>query len=223
MKATVIPCCVDPGLPAPEEGAGAAVRTELGWTAQHLVLGYAGSLSAWNRPEAVRNLYRRMRAIDDRTRLLVLTGDGPTAQAIFGAEDGVAVRSVPHAEVPRHLASIDLGLLLRNPSPVNRVASPVKFAEYLWCGAPVLVSAGVGDCTDLVRREGVGFVDEEGLPLTAILAELRARRAELRARCRAVAARRYSAARYDMALGWLLAGRSAATGPTGPPAEEPWA
>ena len=43
-------------------------------------------------------------------------------------------------------------------SPVNSVASPVKFGEFMAAGLPVIISDGVGDFSDLVQRENVGMV-----------------------------------------------------------------
>jgi glycosyltransferase involved in cell wall biosynthesis len=216
LRAVIVPCCVDPTLTSIDEGGIARVRAEMGWSPDQFVLAYAGSLSAWNRPDAIRDVYHGFRAVEGGTRLLLLTGDPEKARAIFGAEEGVAVRSLPHGEVPRYLAAADLGLLLREPNGVNRVASPVKFAEYLWCGLPVLVSAGVGDCSHLVRRSGVGFVAEDGLAPSRVIAEVRATRVELRERCQAVARAVYTAERYQPALRWLLTGASAGAEPAGP-------
>jgi glycosyltransferase involved in cell wall biosynthesis len=54
----------------------------------------------------------------------------------------------------------DVGLLIRGDDLVNRVAAPTKFAEYLACGLPVVVSRGVGDTESVVRTYGVGYVIE---------------------------------------------------------------
>ena len=78
-------------------------------------------------------------------------------QAGVSAADWTVV-SVPHAEVQNYLLAGDVGLLLRRPSPINSVASPMKFAEYLACGAPVLASAGIGDVNGMISTYGVGRV-----------------------------------------------------------------
>jgi glycosyltransferase involved in cell wall biosynthesis len=43
---------------------------------------------------------------------------------------------------------------------VNRVASPVKFAEYLHAGLPVVLTRGIGDASGWVREHGLGVVLE---------------------------------------------------------------
>jgi glycosyltransferase involved in cell wall biosynthesis len=99
--------------------------------------------------------------------------------------------------VPEYLAAGDLGLLLRDPHPVNRVASPVKFAEYLAAGLPVLVSPGVGDAAAIVERERVGFVHRPRRALGAVMAQVAADRAGYGVRCREAARRLFDSDRYQ--------------------------
>ena len=70
----------------------------------------------------------------------------------------MTIISVPHDRVPAYLAAGDGGLLLRERSLINEVASPVKFGEYLASGTPVIISDGIGDYSALTRRERVGLV-----------------------------------------------------------------
>jgi glycosyltransferase involved in cell wall biosynthesis len=196
-KLAVIPCCYDPRLVRWDERAVTRTREALGVVpGDDFVLVYAGSLSAWNRPDAILNLFRQFRAAFDRSRLLLLSGDQDRSQGIFGGEPGVLIRSVPHEAIQPYLAVGDLGLLVRESHPVNRVASPVKFAEYLVSGLPVLVSRGVGDCAAIVQRQRVGYILGNEPPALQMIEEIRANRAALRARCRAVAARYFDRERY---------------------------
>lgn len=208
-KVFVIPCCYDPGIMRRDDAAIERLRGELGFDpSQDFVLVYAGSLSAWNRPDAILASFRAFREVYSRTQLLLLTGDHETAQKTFG-EDEVIIRSVPHDEIQHYLALADLGLLLRDRGPVNRVASPVKFAEYLACGVPVLVSPGVGDCPDIVRREGVGYVLDADRPLSRIVSEVRAGRSDFRVRCREAAMRYFDGDAYADRYAEMAAGKSA--------------
>ena len=73
-------------------------------------------------------------------------------------EDRYDVRAVPHAEIPRYLRAADLGLLFREPHPLNEVACPTKFAEYMMSGLPVLISGCIGDCSPFVAEHAAGVV-----------------------------------------------------------------
>jgi glycosyltransferase involved in cell wall biosynthesis len=110
--------------------------------------------------------------------------------------------SAAHTEVPELLAAADLAVLLRDRSSVNRVASPVKFAEYLAAAVPVVLTEGIGDYSALVRSTQVGCVlpdfslsKESGDHLAQFLADNPGGAAELRERCHELAARELSAER----------------------------
>ncbi len=64
--------------------------------------------------------------------------------------------SPPRAEIPAILAESDIGLLTRDDSVGSAVACPVKFAEYLAAGLPVVASAGVGECDAILRERCCG-------------------------------------------------------------------
>jgi glycosyltransferase involved in cell wall biosynthesis len=100
------------------------------------------------------------------------------------------VMQVSSEDVPRYLGAADLGLLLREDNPVNAVASPVKFAEYLACGVPVLVTSFVGDYSALVVSEKLGAVVDTTLSDADLADLLEAKLSQLfdvdvRSRCRA--------------------------------------
>jgi glycosyltransferase involved in cell wall biosynthesis len=77
-----------------------------------------------------------------------------------------SIVSVPHTEVPAYVAAADVGLLFRDASIINRVASPVKFAEYLACGVPVVLTDGIGDYSERVRQAKIGLVLQRGSDIT---------------------------------------------------------
>ena len=72
----------------------------------------------------------------------------------------------PH-EVHNILSCADAALLLRPQTVTNRVASPVKFSEYLQAGLPVIISPNIGDFSAFVSRENCGWVigEKQEFPL----------------------------------------------------------
>ena len=68
-------------------------------------------------------------------------------------------------------------------------SAPIKVAEFLACGRPVVVSAGLGDMPALVRENRCGVVVGEGEDVDRAAEELCALLddPELAARCRSVA------------------------------------
>jgi hypothetical protein len=52
----------------------------------------------------------------------------------------------------------DMGLLIRERHPLNEVAAPTKFAEYVMTGLPVMISEYIGDYSEFVRNKNIGIV-----------------------------------------------------------------
>jgi glycosyltransferase involved in cell wall biosynthesis len=138
------------------------VRSELGLDPGAFVLVYSGSHAPWQLPDEVAALVARGLARDPGTRLLLLTRDAApflaSCQRAGIPEEVIVVKEVAHDLVTRYLAAGDAGILLREPSPVNQVASPVKAPEYLACGLPLIVSAGIGDLSQRVEEAEAGAV-----------------------------------------------------------------
>lgn len=126
------------------------------------VVVYNGSLLPWQEPADILRAYRACRQARPDAHLLVVT-TSPAEARSYLAEAGLpaaqwTVVSVPHAEVQNYLVAGDVGLLLRRPSPINSVASPIKFAEYVGSGVPVLASPGIGDLDQIISTYGVGRI-----------------------------------------------------------------
>jgi glycosyltransferase involved in cell wall biosynthesis len=60
-------------------------------------------------------------------------------------------------EVPAFLAEATAGIFFITPYKRYN-SSPIKFGEYLGCGLPVVINAGIGDTEFITREEKVGVV-----------------------------------------------------------------
>lgn len=123
------------GGPRDREGA----RAGLGIGGE-LVVGWVGSFRAFH---AVDQLVRAVAQVEGATLLLV--GDGPERPRIerLAAELGARVRFtglVPHDALPDLLSAMDLGVVLARPGEPFHY-SPLKVAEYLAAGLPVIAPA----------------------------------------------------------------------------------
>jgi glycosyltransferase involved in cell wall biosynthesis len=141
-----------------------ARRTELG-IGDRPVLLYSGSMHRWQRAEDLLRLFPALAARIPGLFLLVLTRETDIA-ATYLRDLGVAaadhrVLSLPPDEVQAMMSLGDVGALLRDNHLLNHVASPVKFADYLSAGVPVIITPGVGDCSRLVEESGLGHVWRE--------------------------------------------------------------
>ncbi len=70
----------------------------------------------------------------------------------------VLLTTVLPEQVHSTISLCDYGLLLRQSSVTNRVASPVKVAEYLQAGLKVIISPEIGDYSELIVQLDCGFI-----------------------------------------------------------------
>ncbi|GEM_PF-2544253 len=159
-KITVIPSTVNTGLFRFDAALRASLRQELN-IQNRLVCVYSGSMSLWQRPVETLQLFSRIRQKHSEAFLLFLTHHTGRATEMLSEllpARSWQVRYVPHHEVPSYLCAADLAIMLRDVSPTNRVASPIKFSEYLCCGLPVVITRGIGDTERHLAAMGVGKV-----------------------------------------------------------------
>lgn len=206
-RSTIVPCVADAEKFGPDEEERAAVRGELG-VADRFVVVYPGRFGAWHYNPETFAVVRALMDADPSVFFLVLTPDRDEAAALAARtlpEGRFAIRSARHGEVPRFLRAADLGVLLRAPDPLNEVACPTKFAEYVLSGLPVLISAGIGDCSPFVATERAGAVLERPDPEAAVAAVARIRSEPEAARRARIAAlgQRLSRQRYARDLAAL--------------------
>ena len=160
-KITVRPCAVDlAAFPAPDPQAA---RRSLGVDGRFVVC-YLGSLQWYQMPDQSARVFRLIQKHTRNALFLAITTEPDRMRSLLLGkgikEEDFVVISVPSSEVSSLLPAADLGLLLRHRNPVNAVASPIKFAEYLACGVPVLITPGVGDYSGLVQGAGIGGLAE---------------------------------------------------------------
>jgi glycosyltransferase involved in cell wall biosynthesis len=80
--------------------------------------------------------------------------------------DNFSVLAVASAEVPSYLAAADIGLAFIKRCVSKIASSPTKNGEYLACGLPLVINAGVGDSDALINDWKAGvliddFTDDE--------------------------------------------------------------
>ena len=154
------------------------LRKELGWQDATIFV-YSGSLGQWQMVDEVVAFFARVSARLSNARFLFLTLPAPELLALLAArlpDDSYALRRVPSKALSALLSQCDFGVLFRADHIVNRVSAPIKVKDYLIAGLPIVISDGVGDSSDFVRRHEFGVVlrnlseDEMTRAIDAILA-----------------------------------------------------
>jgi len=166
-KIAVIPSLVDDKLFFFNPEIRAKKRKELG-IERRIVFVYTGSTVKWQLPEVTVALFKKIKEMIPEAFLLFLTNSISSARKYFNGinDKDYLVISLPYAEVPAYLNAADIGILLREKNLVNRVASPIKFGEYLCCGLPVIMTSEIGDTEEIIEQHGIGkLIDLEDLDI----------------------------------------------------------
>lgn len=177
----VIPCTLGQSFlgPLPEQTDADVFRKELGFGPTDVVFVYSGSSAGWQSFSLLLQLLGPLFTQNPSYRILFLTKElSPEIMNASGFKDRIVQRWLPENEVRRALSACDYGLILRESSITNQVASPVKFAEYLSSGLALLISEGIGDYSAFVKEHACGKVwtgPAAGSGLTRLTREERVR------------------------------------------------
>lgn len=169
---TLIPCCTE-GTASISNSSIIETRLELGFRSENLVFIYSGGLGKWQMFTETVRLFSQIVQVEHRARLLVLCPDGKAATRLIKdsvPDDKYVIKSVSQKDVKRYMSACDCGFLLREDNIINNVAFPIKFAEYIDAGLPVITTKGVREIARIIKKESIGFiVDTESLDLTVLI------------------------------------------------------
>jgi len=124
-----------------------------------ILLVYSGSVSGWQSFEILSNILEEFLTSNEIVKILFLAKKHIEIDKITDRyPDRIYRKWVDYENVNNYLKLADYGLLIRENNITNRVASPVKFAEYLISGLNVIISSGIGDYSEFVKEYKCGFV-----------------------------------------------------------------
>jgi glycosyltransferase involved in cell wall biosynthesis len=194
----VIPCCADLELFSFSAEHRRRRRDELGLQ-DRFVLIYSGSIDGWYLTESMADFLVTMRKQKHNAHFLWLTPsrhervhDLMKARGL--KESDYTVLAATSRDVPSYLSAGDAGLAFIKPCFSKLASSPTKYAEYLGCGLPLVINAGVGDSDILITREEVGalvrdFDEADYVKASVVVEDLAADPDQIRRRTREVAER----------------------------------
>ena len=158
----VVPCCADLELFRFSHEDRSRRRAELALQDRFVVV-YSGSIDGWYLTESMADFFVTMRKQRPNAHFLWLTParhervhEVMKARGI--SESDYSVLASTPRDVPSYLSAGDVGLAFIKPCFSKLASSPTKYAEYLGCGLPLIINAGVGDSDVLITREKVGVL-----------------------------------------------------------------
>lgn len=210
----ILPCLVDlERFPRLSENEGLRGKLEL---QDKFVVAYTGTAAPWQCAHEMVTFFSMLLKEMPHAFLWIFTPDiKPFENLLDGLpNDCWRVEFRPHHQLASVLPAADVACLLRRRDIVNRVASPLKFAEYLACGLPVMIGPEVGGYSKLVRDKRLGCVIDPDAPdswpqAVDALVDL-VKDDQLRQRCR-MEAGGLSWQAYAPLLGALFGGRDKAS------------
>jgi hypothetical protein len=152
-KYSVIPCTLN------------AQKSRFKKTGEPIKIVYSGGVAGWQSFDKVVKMVRQAMEKQENIDVLFLCKKVQEIDVLLNDyPDRCEQKWVAPDKVFEELKACDYGILLREDKLTNRVASPVKFAEYLNAGLMVLISDGIGDFSDFVREHNCGQIVENYLP-----------------------------------------------------------
>jgi glycosyltransferase involved in cell wall biosynthesis len=131
---------------------------------------YVGSIGPQYCPEAMLQTFECILRRTPQARLSCFTMHEERLSFLLSEQrispGAVRIGRASPSEVPAILAASDLGLALRLQAPSQRGICPIKVAEYLLCGVPVLTSH-VGDLQEQLGRSAAALVVDPASAETA--------------------------------------------------------
>lgn len=170
-KKMVVPCLADEKLFYYDPELQTKMRAMLGYDEDHIVMVYSGSIAPWQCVHQTISLMRQAMESDVRVRALIVSSQPDTFERLIPSEirQRVVITSCSLREMNGFLNAADIGLMLRMKSPINWVASPVKYAEYSLTGLRVVTTDAIHqvivfgqDIGNIMDRSDISRVVREG-------------------------------------------------------------
>lgn len=140
----------------------AAAKNLVGMQSSDVIFLYSGSIAGWQSFNLLFNFIEPILKSAETNKMVFLSdGDVNIIKLKDQFPGQVFYRKVKQDDVPQYLLAADYGLLIREESITNKVASPVKFAEYLACGLKVIISKNLGDYSKFVVENKCGYLVDD--------------------------------------------------------------
>lgn len=144
-RTLVLPCVADENQFFFSSELRRETRQRLGLSDGQPLLIYVGSAAIWQCVDQTVEIIQQTLRKHPECRALIISPDQDSFRKLFDPAliSQVTIISEALSNINAYLNAADFGLLLREESPVNFVASPVKHAEYCLAGLTVVSTNAV--------------------------------------------------------------------------------
>ncbi|MDP1801717.1 MAG: hypothetical protein Q8L81_10210 [Bacteroidota bacterium] len=163
-KHVIIPCTLNNAFEAIKISDEAILkkRKELGLKAGDTVFVYSGSVAGWQSFNLLAAFIESVLQKSILNKIVFFSPGDPNIEKLQKAfPEQTICKHLDSNKVADYLMVGDYGLLIRENSVTNKVASPVKYAEYLAGGLKVIISPELGDYTQLSSKKKWGYLYTE--------------------------------------------------------------
>jgi len=162
LNLAVIPNCIDEEKFFYDYDIRNKVRDSMGIDNEQFVVLYSGSLSGWQIPERIIKIFKILNRYLKKSIIVIITNKVDYANELFKSlevkKELYKVFNTSFENIGKFLTIGDLGLLIRESNVISDVARPIKFAEYIRSGVPVLINDTLKDIVGMVKKYDLGFV-----------------------------------------------------------------
>lgn len=137
-------------------------RESLGFKKSDIIFVYSGSTSGWQSFSKMIQFVELFLIKNAKYKLLILSKKtNVIKELLLKYPNQISVKWLKPNNVLPVLKICDYGLIIRENSLTNYVASPVKFAEYLYSGLKIIISSNIGDYSKFVQDNDCGYIDSD--------------------------------------------------------------
>jgi glycosyltransferase involved in cell wall biosynthesis len=159
-KLRTVPCSVEFEEFQFDSKSRKKIRTELSWINNTVGI-YVGKYGDLYYDDEAFQIYKQCFDQIPDFKLIILSPQpsGKIFQKLYEHNIDVSnvwVGAISHQEVPKYLSAADFAFATYKHSSSKRYLSPVKVGEYWANGLPVLLTEGIGDDSDIIKKEGGG-------------------------------------------------------------------
>lgn len=161
-KVITVPCSVNSEKFIFDRDSRTQIRKEIGIHPRDIVGIYLGKFGGIYYDREAFTLFKEAFSSFKTFFLIILSPDEKAGiiSRLYsaGINNRFYVAKVNHNEVPQWLSAADFAFAPIKPAKSRKYCSPIKTGEYWANGLPVLMPDGIGDDSEIIKKEGGGAI-----------------------------------------------------------------